>query len=122
MRHESLIMACASDMAGQVRGKAFRARDFDKRSAQGIGWCPAQSAMTAFDVIVDNPFGACGDVMLKPDPATRVAVDFGPTDPGEHFVLCDLTQMTGLRIWNSPKTLIRKVFSLTTTLAWELLK
>jgi glutamine synthetase len=95
MRHESLIMACSSDMAGQVRGKAFRARDFDRRSAQGIGWCPAQSAMTAFDVIVDNPFGAVGDVVLMPDPATRVAVDFGTDDPGEHFVLCDLTYPDG---------------------------
>jgi glutamine synthetase len=95
MRHESLIMACSSDMAGQVRGKAFRARDFDRRCAQGIGWCPAQSAMTAFDVIVDNPFGAVGDVMLMPDPETRVAVDFGTDDPGEHFVLCDLAYPDG---------------------------
>jgi glutamine synthetase len=98
MRHESLIMACTSDMAGQVRGKAFRARDFDKRCAQGVGWCPAQSAMTAFDMIVANPFGSVGDVMLMPDPATRVAVDFGTDDPGEHFVLCDLTYTDG-RPW-----------------------
>ena len=98
MRHESLIMACSSDMAGQVRGKAFRARDFDKRCAQGVGWCPAQAAMTAFDTIVDNPFGSVGDVLLMPDPATRVAVDFGTDDPGEHFVLCDLTYTDG-RPW-----------------------
>ncbi|MGH6914976.1 MAG: glutamine synthetase, partial [Geminicoccales bacterium] len=98
MRHESLIMACSSDMAGQVRGKAFRARDFDRRCASGVGWCPAQAAMTALDVIVDNPFGAVGDVLLMPDPATRVAVDFGPDDPGEHFVLCDLTYTDG-RPW-----------------------
>lgn len=98
MRHESLIMACSSDMAGQVRGKAFRARDFDKRCAQGVGWCPAQAAMTAFDTIVANPFGSIGDVLLMPDPSTRVAVDFGTDDPGEHFVLCDLTYTDG-RPW-----------------------
>jgi glutamine synthetase len=98
MRHESLIMACTSDMAGQVRGKAFRQRDFDRRCAQGVGWCPAQSAMTAFDTIVANPFGSVGDVLLMPDPATRVAVDFGGDDPGEHFVLCDLTYTDG-RPW-----------------------
>jgi glutamine synthetase len=98
MRHESLIMACTSDMAGQVRGKAFRARDFDRRCAEGVGWCPAQAAMTAFDLIVANPFGSIGDVMLMPDPATRVAVDFGTDDPGEHFVLCDLTYTDG-RPW-----------------------
>ena len=33
-----------------------------------------------------------------PDPATRVAVDFGTDDPGEHFVLCDLTYTDG-RPW-----------------------
>jgi glutamine synthetase len=98
MRHETLIMACSSDMAGQVRGKAFRAGDFDKRCAQGVGWCPAQAAMTAFDTIVANPFGSVGDVLLMPDPATRVAVDFGADDPGEHFVLCDLTYTDG-RPW-----------------------
>ena len=72
MRHETLIMACSSDMAGQVRGKAFRAGDFDRRCAQGVGWCPAQAAMTAFDTIVANPFGSVGDVLLMPDPATAV--------------------------------------------------
>jgi glutamine synthetase len=98
MRHESLIMACTSDMAGQVRGKAFRARDFDRRCAEGVGWCPAQAAMTAFDMIVANPFGSIGDILLMPDPATRVAVDFGADDSGQHFVLCDLTYTDG-RPW-----------------------
>jgi glutamine synthetase len=111
MRHESLIMACTSDMAGQVRGKAFRARDFDKRCAQGVGWCPAQSAMTAFDSIVDNPFGAVGDVILMPDPATRVGVDFDPEDPGEHFVLCDLFYPDGRPFECCPRTFLKNVLS-----------
>lgn len=98
MRHESLIMACCSDMAGQVRGKAFRAGDFDRRCAEGIGWCPAQAAMIASDTIVANPFGSVGDILLMPDPSTRVGVDFGADDPGEHFVLCDLTYTDG-RPW-----------------------
>jgi glutamine synthetase len=107
MRHESLIMACCSDLAGQVRGKAFRARDFDRRCTIGVGWCPTQSGMTALDVIVDNPFGSVGDVLLMPDPATRVAVDFGQDDPGEHFVLCDLVLPDG-RPWPCcPRTFLK---------------
>jgi glutamine synthetase len=111
MRHESLIMACTSDLAGQVRGKAFRARDFDKRCAQGVGWCPAQSAMTAFDGIVDNPFGSVGDVVLMPDPATRVAVDFDPEDPGEHFVLCDLIYPDGRPFECCPRTFLKNALA-----------
>ena len=51
--------------------------------------------ITAFDTIVDNPFGSLGDALLMPDPATRVEVDFGDDDPGEHFVLGDITETDG---------------------------
>ena len=98
MRREPLIMACCSDIAGQVRGKAFPARDFERRCAAGIGWCPTNVQITAFDQIAETPFGALGDLLLVPDPATRVDVDFGPDDVGDHFVLCDLTHTDG-RPW-----------------------
>jgi glutamine synthetase len=98
MRHEPLIMACCSDIAGQVRGKAFAARDFEQRCAAGIGWCPTNLQITAFDQIAESPFGALGDLLLKPDPGTRVDVDFGPDQTGDHFVLCDLTHTDG-RPW-----------------------
>ena len=98
MRREPLIMACCSDIAGQVRGKAFPARDLEQRSIVGVGWCPTQIQMNAFDQIVDTPFGALGDVLLKPDLNARVDVDFGADVPGDHFVLCDLTHTDG-RPW-----------------------
>jgi glutamine synthetase len=99
MRREPLIMACCSDIAGQVRGKAFAARDFEQRCAAGIGWCPTNIQITAFDPIAESPFGALGDLLLKPDPGTRVDVEFGPDDPGDHFILCDLTHTDG-RPWD----------------------
>jgi glutamine synthetase len=99
MRREPLIMACCSDIAGQVRGKAFPARDFEKRCVAGIGWCPTNIQITAFDQIAESPFGALGDVLLKPDASTRIDVDFGPDDPGDHFVLCDITHTDG-RPWD----------------------
>jgi glutamine synthetase len=91
-------MACCSDIAGQVRGKAFPARDFDQRLVSGIGWCPTNVQITAFDRIAESPFGALGDLLLKPDQSARVEVDLGPDDPGEHFVLCDITH-TDSRPW-----------------------
>jgi glutamine synthetase len=98
MRREPLIMACCSDIAGQVRGKAFLARDWDERCASGIGWCPTNVQITAFDRIAESPFGALGDLLLMPDPGARVDIDFGPDDPGDHFVLCDITHTDG-RPW-----------------------
>ncbi len=77
MRREPLIMACCSDIAGQVRGKAFPARDFEKRCAGGVGWCPTNVQITAFNQIADTPFGSLGDALLMPDPAARVDVDLG---------------------------------------------
>jgi hypothetical protein len=91
-------MACCNDIAGQVRGKAFPARDFERRCASGIGWCPTNVQITAFDQIAETPFGALGDLLLMPDPTTRVEVDFGPDDPGDRLVLCDLMHTDG-RPW-----------------------
>ena len=91
MGREPLIMACCSDIAGQVRGKAFPARDFERRSASGIGWCPTNVQITAFDQIAPSPFGALGDLLLVPDPDTRVDVEYGPDDPGDEGDVGDQT-------------------------------
>jgi glutamine synthetase len=99
MRREPLIMACCSDIAGQVRGKAFPVREFDKRCASGVGWCPTNVQITAFNRIADTPFGSLGDALLMPDPAVRVDVDLGPDDPGEHFVLGDIVETDGITPW-----------------------
>ena len=36
-----------------------------------VGWCPTNSMISCFRPIGDTPFGAIGDLMLVPDPATR---------------------------------------------------
>jgi len=99
MPREPLIMACCSDVAGLVRGKAFPARDFDKRCRNGVGWCPTNVQITAFNQIAETPFGSLGDALLIPDPAARVDVEFGPDEPGEHFVLGDIAETDGTTPW-----------------------
>jgi glutamine synthetase len=107
MQGEPMVMACVSDVAGQVRGKGFPARDFEAHAARGIGWCPTNMQITVFDAIAETPFGALGDVLLMPDVDTRVDVDFEPDDPGEHLVLCDIIQTDG-RPWDCClRTLLR---------------
>src|SRR5262245_56512878 len=68
MIREELIMICTCEIAGQVRGKAFPARELPARLARGVGWTPTNIMITTFGVIGDTPFGALGDLMLLPDP------------------------------------------------------
>ena len=68
MAREPLIMACCSDIAGLVRGKAFPLRDLEDRLATGVGWCPTNVQITAFNTIAETPFGPLGDALLMPDP------------------------------------------------------
>ena len=95
MKRESLILACTSDIAGKVRGKAFAEQEFEKRLKRGIGWTPTNVQITCFDAIADSPFGALGDLVLIPDPETLVTADFHDERPAEHFVFGDILDTSG---------------------------
>lgn len=94
MIREELVLACTSDIAGKLRGKAFPAVQMDKRLKRGIGWTPTNVQITCFDNIADTPFGALGDLVLIPDPATllRIQTDEGPP---ETLVLGDIRHTDG---------------------------
>src|SRR5262245_16533221 len=83
-------MFCYSDIAAQVRGKGFPAKDLESRMIRGVGWTPTNIAISAFGPIANSPFGSFGDLILMPDPATKVRVEFGDGSPPEHFFLCDV--------------------------------
>lgn len=92
---EELIIACCTDLAGKLRGKAFPATQFDKRKKRGIGWTPTNVQITCFDVIAESPFGSLGDLVLIPDEAARVRVDFADGGPAEHYALGDILHTDG---------------------------
>lgn len=98
MTREELIVACTSDLAGQIRGKAFPAGQFEKRLRRGIGWTPTNVQITCFDGISESPFGSLGDLVLIPDPEARLR--FAPEEGGtaEHFVMGDIHHTDG-RPW-----------------------
>jgi glutamine synthetase len=98
MRREEMIIACCTDLAGKVRGKAFPAGQFDVRRKRGIGWTPTNVQITCFDAIAESPFGALGDLVLIPDEATRVRVELEQGAAAEHFALGDIKHMDG-RPW-----------------------
>lgn len=108
MHREVLTMVCTCDLAGQVRGKGFPARDLKNRSQLGVGWTPTNSMITAFGPIADSPWGPHGDLILAPDVDTEVNVDFGDDSPPERFVLGDIRDTEG-QPWNCcPRQFLRQ--------------
>ena len=108
MQREPIVMVCYSDIAGQTRGKGFPASDLPKRLRKGVGWTPTNIMLTAFGPIADTPWGPFGDLVLMPDPATEVRLDFGDEHPREHFFLADVLH-TGGTPWDCcPRTFLKR--------------
>jgi glutamine synthetase len=107
MRREHLVMFCYCDIAGQVRGKGFPNSQLTKRLGTGIGWTPTNIMLTAFGPLAEGPWGPFGDLVLMPDPATEIDVDFGEDHPREHFFLGDVTQTDGAPWECCPRTFLK---------------
>ena len=95
MNHEEIVMICAPDISGQLRGKSFPLADLERRSRRGIGWVPTNVQITTFNSIADSPFGSLGDLLMVPDPVTETRVDFGDGSPSEHFFLGNILYTDG---------------------------
>jgi glutamine synthetase len=107
VHRDEFVMFCCSDIAAQVRGKGFPAKDLESRMTRGVGWTPTNIAISAFGPIGNSPFGSFGDVILMPDPETKVCVDFGDGSPPEHFFLCDVLN-TDCTPWECcPRTFLK---------------
>jgi glutamine synthetase len=91
-------MACLSDFAGQVRGKGYPARELEERWEKGVGWTPTNVMINCFGVIPATPWGASGDLLLRPDRAGDCVIDFGDGTHAERFILGNVEEMDG-RPW-----------------------
>ena len=89
MKREPLIFVGTCDLAGLVRGKGFPASELPRRMRLGVGLTHSNIMRSPVGPIYETPFGTEGDLMLMPDPSTRVEVAF---DDGaaERFYLADI--------------------------------
>lgn len=94
MKREELVLACTSDVAGKLRGKAFPSCQLEKRVKSGIGWTPTNVQITCFDIISNSPFGSFGDLILIPDPEAMLTIE-DDTGPDEKIVLGDIKYTNG---------------------------
>jgi glutamine synthetase len=92
---EELIFVATCDISGHGRGKGFPARELPARLRKGVGWTHSNLMMSAFGPIWDTPFGTAGDLMIVPDPAAEVRVDFDDDLAPEHFFLGDICTTDG---------------------------
>lgn len=85
-----------TDIAGITRGRSFAAADIKDYLRKGVGWVPANLALTPFDVIADpNPWGSAGDLRLMADPASKARVTCLPDETPLHFYHSDITDLSG---------------------------
>lgn len=96
-RDTDLIMICASDVAGQLRGKAVPRSAWDARLKTGVGWAPTNVLQTSFGPIAPSPWGALGDVSIHADPETLVDLQIEEAGIDESFALGDIRTLEGER-------------------------
>lgn len=99
-----------TDLIGVTRGRSFPTDELEQYQAAGIGWVPANSALTPQDVIASaSPWGAYGDLRLIPDMGSRVTVSNGPdaNAPPLDFIHGDLCETDGRPWATCPRTLLR---------------
>jgi glutamine synthetase len=108
MIREELIFVATCDISGHVRGKGFPACELAGRLKKGIGWTGSNLMMSPAGPIWDTPFGTAGDLMIVPDPAAEVRVDFGDGSAVEHFFLGDIRTTEGEPWGCCPRDFLRR--------------
>ncbi len=111
MLREELVFVATCDLSGHVRGKGFPAEEIHARLRKGVRWTHSQLMMSPFGPTWDTPFGTVGDLMIVPDPAAEVRVDFADGSVPEHFFLGDLRTADGAAWECCPREFLRRALA-----------
>ena len=105
---DELVAFLYADVAGLTRGRAVPLHDLEQRVSTGVGWVPADQAITPLGPLGEpNPWGSLGDLRLVPDIATATRVDLWPGVPPLHFYLCDAVTLDGTAWEACPRALLK---------------
>jgi len=110
VQREPLVFVGTCDLAGLVRGKGFPAADLPARLRDGVGLTHSNIMMSAFGPIYVTPFGTEGDLVLIPDPSTKVEVEFGD-GAAERFYLADINTLDGKHWECCPRDFLRRALA-----------
>lgn len=90
-----LVHLVTQDCAGVSRARSIPGQRLPKILNRGLGWCAANVAINPFGNIVENQWGALGDVLILPDAASEVVVSGNGASSALHYFLCDLVSLDG---------------------------
>jgi len=106
-----LVALVCCDLGAIVRGRSLPVSELDSYIDSGVGWVPANHALTPLGPLAEpNPFGCIGDLRLLPDIDTHARVAADPATPGGtslELVLCDIVQTDGLPWECCPRRFLR---------------
>lgn len=109
---DELVTFLTTDLVGITRGRSFMPEALKEHLARGVGWVPANMALTPFDVIAErNPWGSEGDLRLLPDPATRFRLEGLGATP-LHAYLADIAHLDGTPWECCPRTLLKRAVAM----------
>ena len=112
VRGEDLVGFLHCDLSGLNRGRSVPASEVEGRMGSGVGWVPADQALTPFGPIAEpNPFGSLGDLRLLPDSSTETRVDLWDDVSPLHFFLCDAANTDGSPWDSCPRTLLKNALA-----------
>jgi len=104
-----LVALVCCDLGAIVRGRSVFAAELDEHLRMGIGWVPANHALTPLGPVAEpNPFGSTGDLRLLPDADTHARVGADGEHSALELMLCDIVETDG-RPWECcPRTFLRE--------------
>lgn len=110
MSAAELVTLATCDLAAITRGRSVFAAELDEHLRRGVGWVPANHALTPMGPVADeDPFGSTGDLRLLPDPGTRSRIAPGEDGASElDMLLCDIVETDGAPWPACPRTLLRE--------------
>ncbi|HST42706.1 MAG TPA: glutamine synthetase family protein [Conexibacter sp.] len=108
MSDSELTVFAFCDLGSIVRARAVPRDELEQQARVGVGWVPSAHARPPFGPSAQpNPFGAVGDLRLRPDIATRATVAAADGASALDLVLCDMVELDG-RPWSCcPRTFLR---------------
>jgi glutamine synthetase len=122
MSAAELVALVCCDLGAIVRGRSVLHSDLDRQLEAGIGWVPANQALTPLGPVAEpNPFGSTGDLRLLPDPHTHVRVGpdlnevtGAPTSGSSalEFLLCDIVETDGQPWVCCPRHFLRETLAM----------
>ena len=89
---EDLILVGTCDIAGQLRGKGFLARELEKRRRFGVGWTPTNIMINCLGRIPATPFGRTATSSSSLPPRGRSSSSTRNA-PREHWFLGDILHL-----------------------------